>query len=708
MALNGLIRQFSSYTDQNLEQMKADLGIKMPIPKLRVCATYFGKKAFRDPYIEELHFLDLFWETVSCSPAALTPRELLTNDAFVAETYADLMQKYRELSPNAQKPCTLSESFRLISGYLTRIGKTTSCSNQAFSFEDTHSLPGITESEEMLSSPTARFALRCMPKRTVPFAQTDVLVLLIPNQSLSNGEYALVYNAFFTNSELTDLVKATRMVGKHGLLYESLHLAQGVNIQMDRLSTSGEDLPLSALITAHQGAYMMRIAASDIEQFTKGAKAIGLRALPYASVKDASAVILSRGSTVELSWSAQFIRSFFALTPVSLHLKNESAGELASIDNRFHKVGNSMYIAGHADGTRSTRAVFGAQTYAISHVAPNGAFFRNALDTALSSILSLAVCGISYSDQGMAIHLSQPASGICEEIASDMMSSILGLSRLEAELSVPMTFGTIDSDSNASSPEITAIAYAKGESLPDCVTSVGSRIYCVMPEYTENGIPDFDRLRELLSWLESTAKTGTFKSARVLCRQTLSQALQEMSTDELTCIPCADVSVDTNILRLAILLETEEELQLRPVATVSEAQPQEIEDPAHESLSEEECMIFGDRQQVVLLANPEDRDAQVLSHQLAMRGAAVLSVAPDYSPEKLASALLQSQTLIVCKNVTLPTDNRFLQFALDTLSRANGNILSFETVTPAKIKNVISIQNGISEEILDQIAKKAN
>ena len=65
MVYNGYVINFGSYTPQQLEQVKKDFKLTLPLSKLQLCSNYFKKQEKRDPAIEELLLLDLFYKTIS-------------------------------------------------------------------------------------------------------------------------------------------------------------------------------------------------------------------------------------------------------------------------------------------------------------------------------------------------------------------------------------------------------------------------------------------------------------------------------------------------------------------------------------------------------------------------------------------------------------------------------------------------------------------
>ena len=117
----GSVRRFCDYNDTQLKQMKEDLKISATQEQLKICQDHY-RALKRDPTLEELRFLDSV-ATLAPQADGIMLSELYTNHDFVADTYADMMNKRRELNPDADHPISLREALDLASAYLERAGK---------------------------------------------------------------------------------------------------------------------------------------------------------------------------------------------------------------------------------------------------------------------------------------------------------------------------------------------------------------------------------------------------------------------------------------------------------------------------------------------------------------------------------------------------------------------------------------------------------
>lgn len=704
MAFHGVVRDFRNYTDQQLIQTKQDLGLQMSPSKLRFCASHFKTEQKRDPYVEELRFLDLFCSEEVPSPLSVAPTELLTNDSFVAETYADMMQKRRTLSPDATHPCTFAEAFGLMGKYLERSGKKVAHPDETYFFEDCKAIPGLTESEDILSIANARFGLRQTCHRQLPSEKSDLFVLLSPAAQLSHGEQAIALNRFLSNEEVVSHVKKLRSVGNRGVLFELLQITDGVSIDLNRFSRTEELLPLSSLVKLHIGNYLVRISDSYFDAFEAAAKKLSLFTLPFAKPAEFGVISVGYGEEEPLTWNLSFIRSLFDLHPVSVRLQNEEGEAPSPIEHIPHRVGSSSYIIEKNPYANPTVLTYKNSVYTAAFSAPKSAFFRNALETALASVITLAANGIPYSKQLLAVNLNLPEPITDPVTVASSASAILGLYRLQAELGIPLSTGKLSSDPEIKSSEITVFSTATGNTvLPNVFSNAGNRVYCIVPEFHENGLPNFEKLRTFLDWLSNLSERKVLMSVRVLCRKTVTDGIREMNSDRYACAMNGTTLFDMKERPFAVLLESRVELNVHCVGVTREKPAEQIV-TKKELLPENNCLIYAERPHVVIYAASNDRGAQALAVLLTQKGAYVSVFSPLGNPRNFASALLDAQTFIACGLVDYP-DSPHLRFALETLSRADGRLLFLGGAKrPDYVKGFV-LPNGISEEMVEQICK---
>ena len=95
------------------------LGLALPESCLLIIADYYRTAEQRDPTADELLILDAAYRAAADNAAVCAPITFTTDDPRCHAAYADLMEKRRALSPEANAPATLGELSCLASRYLS-------------------------------------------------------------------------------------------------------------------------------------------------------------------------------------------------------------------------------------------------------------------------------------------------------------------------------------------------------------------------------------------------------------------------------------------------------------------------------------------------------------------------------------------------------------------------------------------------------------
>ena len=225
---------------------------------------------------------------------------------------------------------------------------------------------------------------------------------------------------------------------------------------------------------------------------------------------------------------------------------------------------------------------------------------------------------------------------------------------------------------------------------------------CFASKTQESGLPEMNDLRRLLFAVADMRHRGVAVSARPLLGATVAEAMAKMETASVSALPPYEIRGIENPERYALLLELGEAVEAVEISkTVSREPDGEADDAVLPAL---ECLIARDGATVVtLIAKDGDADAQILKEALEDRGAVVRCFDADgEDTAALSRAILTSQALIVCREVTLEPD-AYLKFALETLARANGYLLFPAREKAPKLRGATAIEGGLTAEMLDQI-----
>lgn len=693
-----VIRNFANIGTEQAEKLRELLSLSMPVEMLKFCGSYYKNQIKRDPYVDEIKMLDMLVSAREKNGAFSVLTEFFTNDAFVARTYADLVKKRKQLYPNLARPITLREAANLASEYIHRARGTDKIP---------HFLPSIENVRDCISYPDANcvttshsaLRLRMLPIARTEVTEGDVLILVSSSGNDVQAVFARKISALLGDKELMQYVKGVANVGRGGILQELLNMTDGVQVQLSALSTIGTSVPVTALCDGYMGSKILRVAHQYWSVVTTLLAKSGVRALPFATVKNDTKFVFVRDRKSSFVLDAHFLRTLNRYKPTAARLGNEAT--LPPDKIAFGGIGGGRcdYLAPetteqigevvHLDGTACVAA----------SSTPASTPYKTALWSVLAPIASLCACGVSYDKQLLSIALEIPDDLSDERTVGKCIAGVLGLYRAQTELALPTT-GRVSirgiADSIAPTLSVWSLAQSK-KKMPATFTKSGSFVYAVAPKLDKDGLPDFAALRQLLNQLARFASEGKILSSRTLVGEAVTDGIRKMSLSH-TCVLSDKRVAAEGKVPLCILIESEAEL---PFAYIGKVHPfirlprETVDIPARTEL------VACDRPEVVIVATLADSNAMALASLLENRGAHVsLFTEAEKNAVALSRAILTTQSLILCNRAKLP-ETKQIQFALDTLQRAGGILLSLSPT--ATVEGFVSLKNGINEEILQKI-----
>ncbi len=723
MELLGYVKDFTNYIPQQLEQMKKDLELVMPLPMLNYVASYYRTQAKRDPQVDELKLLDSLFYKASTAADAIAPIEVLTNDSFVAQTYADLMQKRALCQQNTNAPLSFAQALNMPSQYLKRIGKYEVSYDTIPVLERTADAPFSSVSRNVFLSEDGELRLRLLKKAKRQMICGDVILLLLPTEQSSNVDYQIAMSELLATPLLSEQLLQLCKVDKKGLLHAILSIAYGAEIRLSALSRKGEAVSLFTLISDCENCYLMRVPQNAVADISGFAQTKGLYTASLATANADATLRIVRTNQESFALDTVFLRSLIYLRTVRAQLQNEEPTQQLTLTHTFRNPQSNRYLTdAQALPARETIS-YGDLTVASAHTQPKSSFFLHALYSVLVPVSQLALCGADYSKQALSLYLNIPKHATDPATAGEICSMILGFYRAQAELALPAMQSTVEFAENLLHPTLSVISTAASRpTLPTALQKSGARVYLVALDLDDTGMPSFHMLRKLLGDLCAWYRSGRILSAKLILEKTPIEALTAMKTDTLQC-EVTDTRVETTApLRLAFLIESEESLPLCSIGTVvsvgnqkgtpstenNGAEPtDEVEalDPSKDSecIQRGPSLIWSEKTAVTVVANREDTDAQLLVSILNQNGAdATLFLADGTQNGALSRALLTSQIVLFCQSVTLPEDKR-IQFAMKVMKQAGGLAIAFDE---ASTDASICLPHGLTRENLDVICQK--
>ena len=699
MTYHSVIRNFANIGMAQAEELRALLSLSMPAEMLKFCGNYYKTNLKRDPYVDELKMLDLLVTAREREGTSFAVTELLTNDAFVARTYADLLKKRKQLYPNLNRPMTFGEAANIAGEYIRRARGNTVCSTFLPSVENTRD--SITYPDKTcVAAPKSAFRLRLLPFSAPSAEEGDKLVLVLPSAKDTPDDFRRNCASVLGDSHLMQYVKWISKVGNGGILKELLRITDGATVNLASLSLVGTSIPTDALCDGFVGSYILLISPHQWRTVCSLIQQNCLRACLFATIDKDSKFVFLRDKNSSFTIDSHFLHSLNRYTPVCAKLADEADLQPNSISFGGIGGGKCAYLAPDlADGIGE---VVNTEVAACSAVCatPTNAYYKTALWSVLAPVTALCANGVAYSNQALSLALEFPAEMNAPEAVGSCTATLLGLYRAQAELALAAAGKvSIRADKDLKPPSISVWATAREAKKTPCTfTKSGNFVYAVSPVLDKDRLPDFAALRQLLDQITKLANEGKISSCRVLTCEAITDGIRKMSDTHTCLLSDVKVAADGN-LPLCILIESGESLPFHRVGKVHPYRrlPQDtVEIP--------ECTsrIMSYQPEIVIVSSMMDNDAMALAAYLEDEWGAHVSLFSNPADEavNLSRAILTAQTLILCPNAILPK-KEYVDFALDTLHRAGGVFLSLsKNYTP---EGFISVKNGIDAKILCKI-----
>jgi len=700
MNYQAIIRNFINCTPLQALELKERLSLSMSREAILYCANYYKNTAKRDPYIDEIKMLDQLSAALEKDAHSVSPVQFFTNDAFVAQTYADLLNKRAELYPNYTTPCTLGEAAELASAYLLRAEKKPPLKDVSLVPENVRE-NRFSVGADCVCPVGSTYRLQMLPYHSIAPVASDILVLLSPRQNQPTSQFAGLCDKLLQDERLMQHVKAVRTVRNDGVLRELLSMTNSVRIHLSAFALHGVAVPATVLCNAYGGCRILRIGAQSLSAVMQYMITRELQAFPFAQITSDQKFTLSRNQNESFALDPLFLRKLYHYKPTNAKLTDEKTLPPDPIQFGTANEASCKYLATGVNSCKGDLSYLNGMLAASATAAPKQTFFKTSLYTALIPVISLAVSGIPAATQGLSIALELPSDCNDPHVLGNCMATILGIYRAQIELGLPAQSVTVRSFEDVQSPTVTAFSIAHTEAIPECFTTPGNTVYCVSPAVDACGLPDFAALRQLLEQLVRLRRDGSITAFRVLINQSVTDGIRKMSTVH-SCTLSDSRIASNGTLPFAILLESSRKLPLYQVGTVAQTGSTPFTLIEEATLPDRPTLVWSESPTLVLLSKKEDTDAAVLANVLKERGVDVLHFFGD---EKellpLSRAILGAQYLLLCKNATLP-HTRQIDFALDTLRRADGSVLCFSEADRLDAHD-LCLKNGIGDAFFEKI-----
>ena len=663
---NSVLNNFRNLRAGQFDPVRKTFGIDLSDELLTACAVHCALVLRRDPTIGELKL----WNRLAGIPTPIADASLAsleTESAAIAETYADMMAKQRELTREA-KPLTLSGALELASDALERGGKERRLKGFSLRLTDQLSAPFAAAGIAEENSP-AFLSIRKEQTRAAQPESGD-LCLLVDRGALSRYDFSEVLLESLESDEIRAGLRALLPVTETGLLPALFSRFDGLTVDLSQLQapTPSPEILAGAFEEAWILVFPKQIANGIAALF----RSRGLFCRIFAELTNGKQLRILGGR--QLIESTDFLRSLFsARTDFAAVLRADGKTDPVSIAAhdgfacRFSPVENA---------SAGSVAALGLSAFSASAKLSERAFSTTVL-AAIVPVLSCALSGMDYSELRLATDLTLPKTDFSTPSAA--FAAAIGLYRVQAELGIPAAQTNL-SEKPIKAPVFSVFALGKGGKAPaDKLTSPDSKIYLIPIPFSHEGLPDFAALRVLLDDLTAQANHGVIRSARIVLQKAPKKVLAEMQSDLLSACPVGSSKVLSKPLALGILLETIYEMPFDCVATVKElpqidppASKEGSEAPAPFRISRGNGLIWKTAPEIVILAPANSADALALAMHLRKSGNSVKIFDPAEKGLFLR-AVLTASIVYVLPGAPLPK-GRKAEFAFSVMRQDGGEI----------------------------------
>ena len=467
---------FPHLSEDSVISLIETLGFKMGLTELRFCQNYFRENAIESPTIHELKIIDRVFYDSTVDPRSLAVASFATNDKTVADTYSDVINRRRAVSPRYSEPCSLPEILNILPSFLKERESSALAGISLFGgkYKDIEAAAYCCKKIAGSDDCSAVISLK-RGLRQSRVAEGDTLYAVLKRfNPFDDFEERLL--ALLQSSEMITASKGTFILKDCGIFTELAKLNFGV--KLNTKSFEGKDgcvSPFEHFAEADLGSISV-FNKSEAADMLVLAQDLGLRVVELGKLEKGDFIrgVSKDGDT--LSISKKLLRSVAFSSIVTA----EADGEKPSITEKAQ----SIYIIIDGKRMRMNTAVCSGENY-----------FMAGFNTVVHAYALSAVSGATKTI-GAGVYTLPLKNPTSKDIGRSL-ELILGAYRAQSELGIcdvcpqiifgdapSLSFHTL-SDATLNPPSKTALA--------------GSSIRYAEIEKSENGLPDIKSVKALYS-----------------------------------------------------------------------------------------------------------------------------------------------------------------------------------------------------------------
>ncbi len=490
----------------------------MGITELQYCQRFYLREAKRDPSLAELSFLNNIVACHASKPEAILISELSTNDRFIVDTFSDLTEKRAMLEPDYHMPCSLAGIPDVARDYLSAKRQNTKTTPLSFSCRKHHLLELTAaktrttllyqNADEGLSAGEKRHSVRINHEPLMPGDR--IYAILNSTDPTENAEEKLI--AFASSLSVMTDVKQCLLIGSEGLLFPLIDLGHGFSLDLSRIY--GENADTKKLLDADFGLILIARASASADTLIDALDA-GLRPHLAGQLLADGQVSIRKDDRENYTFSISFFRSLFLSRAYRAEVKT-------------HNVTDSTVTLCPISSVVGKEPIFVCRAKGIGE-SP----YHTVLSAAVSAIAACVAHGGRLDKIRIAETLRLSLADTSAVNLGDLVASLLGLYRAVEEFELTDVCTDLRT---VQEPELPVTLYAIISEppcpTPDHVCTNNSGIFLLEPTYTADGLPDFEDMKKMFSYVGKLRQDGILLSARAVTGDVIS-ALEAMDREEL-------------------------------------------------------------------------------------------------------------------------------------------------------------------------------
>ncbi len=487
------IANFPNLNEASVGGLIESLDLKMSKSEIKHCQNYYKKSPNSSINIDEIKIIDAVVRDGKKSVGNHLLTTLTTSKKYIAKTYEDMMARRRAVNPEYQGPPSVSELTMLLPNFLKDKAQKGSIDDMAiFTGKGKYALAesGYSKSVVEIGAGKANALVasgRKAPKASSSLLIGDTLYAILKSFNTKKGFSKKLSELLFTN-EYSLLSKSTAYINGESVITYLASLPHGVLLHTKPYERKTESYSCFADYAAADEGVVFAARKEAVADALTEAQELGLVVIKLGTLVAEKTISAYSADTKVLSLSQEFLKTLVFPRLISATLNGECGESVASE--------NSMYISTNQHKYRL------CSTYVKQ---------KNAFLSALNTIVynySYALSSGAEKDEiicGGVFDLND------EAILGDGISLILGAYRAEAELSLIDFDPKIENGGEDASFSFYALSRVNNN-IPGKLVGGGSFIYYLEPLYNEDGMPDFDDMRKMHSYVRNILKDGTVLS----------------------------------------------------------------------------------------------------------------------------------------------------------------------------------------------------